>query len=113
MSAPKKPDASGCLLFLLSLPLAVFGSGFSTMYLWQWFVTPLGLQPLTWVHAYALVITVGAITGGTSRGLYIGAILRKLKEQNGEQTSLSKLALSVIAAPWAPLLIGYILHFWM
>ena len=101
MTETNKLPVKVLLAFLIAagIPLAIWG-GFVFSKLWEWFVVPLGLQPLGVAHAVGLMAT--------------GKMLRaKADDRMVDYAYLAEAAKSGAVAPLAILIIGWIASKWM
>lgn len=91
-------------LFWSFILLLIVASGFEGLvlsYLWQWFVVPLGLKPVTILHAIGLCVLLDFIT--------YHYYDYKRSEEVGFATSVSY----ILIRPTIAIIIGAILHFFM
>ncbi len=92
-------------LFALALVYAIAGVlsiyyGWVLSILWGWFIVPLGVRPLSVVHAIGFTMVVGMCLTGISRV--------SLEGETGKKT-----ALGLLIGPLITLLFGYIAHCFM
>lgn len=51
-------DGAKALVAILALPVVAVVNGWALSVLWGWYVTPLGVLPITKAHAYGLAILI-------------------------------------------------------
>jgi ACR3 family arsenite efflux pump ArsB len=101
-----KHIAAFLILVLFDIPVLLF-RGFVLVHLWEWFVTPLGVQSISIAHAIGLSLIIN---------LLLSQIARKADVDNGEEEwyvkAISNLIGSVVVSGigWG---IGAVVHTFM
>lgn len=94
----------GCIGAICLLIIGAFMKGVALLYLWNWFVVPLGVQPLTsvwWAFGIALIVSFVSPTTTSSSS----------NDEDSDTTSVwLKLLVSTIIGPLSVLAIGYVVH---
>ena len=90
-------------IFAAFIVYGVFSNGIAGMYLWEWFLVPLGVSKISLLHAVGFAALCRLFTHENS-------LANMYKED--DLTSSQKLSKIIIALllPWATLLFGYIIH---
>lgn len=94
------------LAFVASLAIAIFYGGYATATLWGWFVVPLGIAPITYLHAVGLGCVLSSFLG--QRGLNTDRWKGKDKA-----TLIGEMLGLVIVAPTTLLIFGWAIHKFM
>src|SRR5947207_15556339 len=79
----------------------IWANAFVGMYLWQWFVVPFDIKPLTMAHAWGLSILISLWTH--QHYTCKCKDTRSTSEKTGE-------IIGIFLYPWMALLMGYIAH---
>lgn len=103
--------AFGCVSALVAFPLivamSVFINGFVAQHLWTWFLVPLGLPAIGYLHAAGIGCLVSFLCP-----LVDTSNLAIRDDKNNKDVFLTQIS-SIFARPLSALVIGYVIHLFM
>lgn len=88
------------VLFVGFIVVAYLVNGWALLYLWEWFMVPLGLPPLTMAWAIGISIVIGFLTNHT------------MPQKDGEIDS-NKALINVFLRPIMAFSVGYIVQLYL
>lgn len=88
---------------ILMIPVMVAAWGGAIMLLWNWFVSPLGVHPLTFWWAYGLTIMVSVFTYGSTK---------KKAEKDDELGELIIAGFKKMFGVWVMVGCAFLIHHW-
>lgn len=98
-----KTLALGCAVLFLSVPAALL-RGWVLSLLWAWFVVPLGVPPITYLHAVGISLLASLLTHKNSP-----ADDAALEKKNAHEKIVEGIA-TMLVGPLFVLLLGWLIH---
>lgn len=91
------------LIYIILFLCSLVSGGFASMYLWEWFIVPLGVSAISFLHAIGLRMTFSFFTLG-----YADLILSLKSHENGNDPKRTEMGVLGVLIPLIMLLAGYI-----
>lgn len=88
------------LFVLAAMTAAYILNGWALQLLWQWFIVPFGVVPLTLPWAIGISIVVGFLTN-------------HITTKKNEEVDMGKVWLTVFLRPFIAVIIGWLVHQFM
>lgn len=87
--------------FILLFAIASSLEGLVLSYLWEWFVVPLGLRPVSILHAIGICVLLDFIT------------YHYYDYKKSEEVGLANSLSYILIRPVVAMTVGALVHFWM
>ena len=101
----KKLSGLGCMAFIIGIPIiflyTTFTLGFVFSTMWGWFIVPLGVPELSWLHAYGICLM-----------FFLLNIKSSIHKSDNKEVDYGKVG-GLLISPWLSLLIAYFVHLYV
>lgn len=87
--------------YIILLVVASVIEGLVLSYLWEWFVVPLGLKPISLLHAIGICVILDFVT------------YHYYDYKHSEEVGLATALGYILIRPAIAIIVGYAIHFWM